>query len=177
VVAFVTCLIALVFVFTFARGALEQRAATSSDPLVSHQLSGLADPFNKQTSTLHAHSTLFQGGLMSGVMDPLGHGITSTNLAGSKIGNQDNSSNTEVDISNVFVSLGTFGGLAYLALNLLVLRAAMRAAVRHRDAVSLAALGALVLMFGQWLNGGYWAVSPLIWATAGFVVAGERGRN
>ena len=47
-----------------------------------------------------------------------------------------------------------------------------------RDAVSLAALGTLVILtFGQWLNGGFYAVSPLIWLTAGFVVACEQGRR
>ncbi len=81
------------------------------------------------------------------------------------------SASTEVDVSNVFVSLGTFGGLAYLALVLLVLHAALRLAVERRDAVSLAALGTLVVVFGQWLNGGFWSVAPLVWLTAGFVVA------
>jgi hypothetical protein len=38
----------------------------------------------------------------------------------------------------------------------------------------LATLGTLVLVLGQWLNGGYYAVSPLVWVTAGFVVASER---
>ena len=63
-------------------------------------------------------------------------------------------------MSNVFVSLGTFGGLTYIALVLLVLRAALRVATERRDAVSLAALGTLVVLFGEWLNGGFYAASP-----------------
>ncbi len=176
VVALAGCLVGLVLAYTFAQGYLESKAASSSDPLVSHQLSGLADPFNKDTSTLPSHLAMLKNGFRSGLLDPRGNGIASTTLAGSKLGSEGSTS-TEVDVSNVFVSLGTFGGLAYLALIVLVLRAALRVAVERRDAVSLAALGILVLTFGQWLNGGFYAVSPLIWLTAGFVIARDELRD
>ena len=116
---------------------------------------------------------MFQNGLRTGLLDPFGHGITSTTLAGQTLGSGEANTTTEVDVSNAFVSLGTFGGLAYVALVVLVLRSALRLAVQRRDAVSLAALGTLVILLGQWLNGGYYAVSPLVWLTAGFVVASE----
>jgi hypothetical protein len=174
VTALVVCLVATVLAFTFARGFLQERAASSSDPLVSHQLGGLSDPFNEDESTLPTHLAMFENGVREGVLDPVGHGITSTTLAGETLGNGEANTTTEVDISNAFVSLGTFGGVAYLALVLLVLMSALRLAVHRRDAVSLAALGVLVLALGQWLNGGYYAVSPLVWVTAGFVVACER---
>jgi hypothetical protein len=174
VVALVVCLVATIFAFTFARGSLQERAASSSDPLVSHQLGGLADPFNEDQSTLPTHLAMFQNGLRQGLLDPVGHGITSTTLAGETLGNDEANTTTEVDISNAFVSLGTLGGIVYVALVLLVLMSALRLAVHRRDAVSLAALGTLVLVLGQWLNGGYYAVSPLVWVTAGFVVACER---
>jgi hypothetical protein len=74
-------------------------------------------------------------------------------------------------VSNAFVGLGTVGGLAYLALVIVVFRAALMLAVQRSDAVSLAVLGTLVVALGQWLNGGFYAVSPLIWFIAGFVVA------
>ena len=176
VVTLAVCLLGLSLAFAFGRGSLENKAASSSDPLVSHQLGGLADPFNKDTSTLPSHLTLLRDGFSSGLLNPLGNGITSTNLAGTKL-STESSTSTEVDVTNVFVSLGTFGGLAYLALILLVLTAALRVAVERGDAVSLAALGILILTFGQWLNGGFYAVSPLIWLTAGFVVACEQDRR
>ena len=173
VVTLGVCLVAVVLAFTFARGILQERAASSSDPLVSHQLGGLSDPFNRGQSTLPTHIAMFQNGLRKGLLDPFGHGITSTTLAGQTLGGGEANTTTEVDVSNAFVSLGTFGGLAYVALVVLVLRSALRLAVQRRDAVSLAALGTLVILLGQWLNGGYYAVSPLVWLTAGFVVASE----
>ena len=81
------------------------------------------------------------------------------------------SASTEVDLSNVFVADGTFGGLAYLAIVVMALVAALRRAVLRRDAVSLTILGMLVALGGQWLNGGYYAVSPLIWFSIGYIVA------
>jgi hypothetical protein len=173
VVVLAICLTGLVLAFTFARGFLGQRAAASSNPLVSHQLAGLADPFNEEKSTLPVHLTMFQNGLKSGLLDPFGHGIAGTTRAGSELGTGASAS-TEVDVSNAFISLGTVGGLAYLMLVLVVLRSALSLAVQRRDAVSMAALGTLVVVFGQWLNGGFYAVSPLIWLTAGFVVASEQ---
>ena len=74
VVTLAICLVGLVLAFTLARGYLQSTAASSSDPLVSHQLSGLADPFNKDKSTLSSHLTLFQNGISSGLLDPLGMG-------------------------------------------------------------------------------------------------------
>jgi hypothetical protein len=170
VLAVVACTVGFVLAFTFARGTLQETAASSSDPLVSHQLAGLADPFNEDTSTLSMHLTMFQEGIRSGLLDPFGHGITSTTLAGAEFGSEEAAS-TEVDVSNAFVGLGTVGGLAYLALVIVVFRAALIVAVHRSDAVSLAVLGTLVVALGQWLNGGFYAVSPLIWFIAGFVVA------
>jgi hypothetical protein len=104
-------------------------------------------------------------------LDPVGQGITATTLAGEELGR---GRSTEVDISNAFVSLGGLGGLAYLGLVALALSTTLRLAVRTRSAVSLACLGSLVVVLGQWLNGGFYAVSPLVWLAVGFVVAEGR---
>jgi hypothetical protein len=169
------CLGAVALAFVYGRGALQQTALTSRDPLVSHQLGGLADPFNQNSSTLPSHLAMLQNGFRNGVLNPFGQGIASTTLAGQQLGS--GSTSTEIDVSNVFVGYGTFGGLAYLAVVLLALRCALRQAVERRDAVSLAALGLLITVFGQWLNGGYYAVSPLIWFSIGFLVASQLDRK
>jgi hypothetical protein len=173
VMGLAVCMTGLVLAFTFARGILQAEADSSSDPLVRHQLSGLADPFDEETSSLPTHLTMFREGLRSGLLDPFGRGITSTTLAGAEFGSEGSAS-TEVDVSNAFISLGTFGGLAYLALVIVLLRAALSLAVDRRDAVTLAALGTLVVTLGQWLSGGFYAVSPLVWFIAGFVIAAEK---
>lgn len=171
VIVFVACLGALVVGLILARGAL-QTAASSSNPLVSHATGGLLHPLNSSQSTLPTHLSELESGFRRGVFDPIGYGIGSTTEA-SRLGSPQAGS-TEVDLSNEFLAEGTFGGLAYLAVIVLVLAVALRNAVAQRDATSLAALGILVTLLGQWLNGGYWALSPLVWFIIGFLVAGQR---
>jgi hypothetical protein len=173
-VTLVVLLAGVVLALVLARGAL-QSASSSSDPLVSHQVGGLLHPLNQKQSTLPAHLGLLVNGFKRGVFDPIGYGIASTTLAGSKLGSPD-ATTTEIDLSNEFVATGTFGGLAYLAILVLVLMAALRNAVERRDAVSLSILGMLVAIFGQWLNGGYYAVAATVWFSIGFLVAAERRR-
>ncbi len=168
-------LLGVVLALVLGRGAL-QNASSSSNSLVSHQAGGLAHPFNQKQSTLPVHLALLENGFKRGVLDPIGYGIASTTLAGSRLGSGPEAASTEVDLSNEFVALGTFGGLAYLALVALVLTQALRHAVARRDAVSLSILGMLVAVFGQWLNGGYYAVAALIWFSIGFLIAAERER-
>jgi hypothetical protein len=168
----VVLIAAVVVAFVLERGAL-QGAESSSNPLVAHQVGGLVHPLNSKQSTLRLHFTELVDGFRRGLLDPIGYGIGSTTLAGSKYGSPQASS-TEVDLSNEFVADGTFGGLAYLAILILVLSAALRQAVARRDAVSLTILGMLVTLLGQWLNGGYWSIAPLIWFSIGFVAAIER---
>jgi hypothetical protein len=47
-------------------------------------------------------------------------------------------------------------------------------ALQRRDALSLAALGILVITLGQWLNGGYYAVSALVWILLGWIAGKSR---
>lgn len=160
--------------FIFGRASLLHSASSSGNPLVTHALGGLADPFNSQQSTLSGHLSLFQGGLRAG-LDPVGHGTASTTLASQEAapaaGQASTARSTEVDLSNVFVSYGLFGGSAYVATVLLALAAALRVAVTRRDEVSLASLGVLVATLGQWLNGGFYAVSPIVWFVVGALAA------
>jgi len=51
----------------------------------------------------------------------------------------------------------------------IALAAACRLALRRRDAVSLGTVGVLIVCFGQWLNGGYYALSPLVWLLIGSI--------
>jgi hypothetical protein len=165
---------AVTLVFAFTRGSL-QSAATSSDPLVAHQASGLLHPLSKQTSTLPTHLAMIKSGLR-GALDPIGKGIASTNLAGLRYGN-GTAGSTESDLSNEFVDSGPVGGFAYAAIVVLALAAALRHAVKTRDAVGLSVLGMLLVIPGQWLNGGYYAIAPLVWCSIGFVVAAESARR
>jgi hypothetical protein len=163
--------VALVFAFT--RNSL-QSASTSSDRLVAHQTSGILHPLDKHSSTLPTHLSMIGNGF-KGALDPVGKGIASTNLAGLRYGN-GSAGSTESDLSNQFVDSGPLGGFAYAAIVVLTLVAALRQAVHTRDAVALSVLGMLLVIPGQWLNGGYYAVAPLVWCSIGFVLAAEYRR-
>ena len=165
-VSLVGLLAIVVVALVIGRGALLS-ASSSSNALVAHQVSGFAHPLNSTQSTLPSHLTLIENGFTHGALDPIGHGIGSTTLAGSRLGNSQTGS-SELDLSNAFIATGTFGGLAYLALVFTALAAMLRQAVIRRDAVSLAVLGMGVAALGQWENGGFYALSPLIWFAVGF---------
>jgi hypothetical protein len=161
------------YVFLHAFGAgLQARAAATQNPFITHQVNGLVDPFNAQQSTLLVHWRGLVGGFKAGFHSPLGDGIASTTLAGSKLGGTAHG--TELDLSDAFVGLGALGGVLYLSFVLLALRNAVRLAARRRDRLAIASLGILVVALGQWWNGAYYAVSPLIWVILGWIAAKQR---
>lgn len=146
-------------------------AQPSTDPagqLTAHQVEGLTDPFG-EGSTLPAHIELVRGGIESALSDPLGHGVGSITISGSKYGGAVGSA--EGDPGRAPFAAGLPGMIAYLAVVVLGLPRAYRLAAARRDAVSLAALGILVVTFLQWLNGGHYAVAFWAWLALGWVDA------
>lgn len=148
---------------------LDKSPSQSNDPLVSHQLGGLTDPLNPQQSTLLLHWQIVVAGMRESISHPLGIGTAATNIAAPKIGGAQGKG-TEVDISNAFVSLGLIGGLMLVLVVALTLRRAILRYLRERDPEVLAVIGLLIVMLGQWLNGGNYAMAPLTWLMAGWVV-------
>jgi hypothetical protein len=162
--------------------ALQSGAANTGNARVEYQLSGLGDPLNRSQSTLTLHAQLFADGITHGIGDPIGGGSGVTNRSvvrfGGETDNAPQNQNTEIDISNSFVSLGLIGGLAYLALLVVAFTFAVRAYNFEQDALSLATVGALIATLGHWLSGGHYAVAPLVWillgSTAAFTAAQSR---
>jgi hypothetical protein len=142
-------------------------AGSTSDPLIQHEAGGLGDPLNPNQSTVQIHLTQIAAGFQLGFSHPLGLGTAGTNLAGLKA--TSTALGAEVDIPNQFISLGILGGVLYLVIVVFALAAACRLALRRRDAVSLGTVGVLIVCFGQWLNGGYYALSPLVWLLIGSI--------
>lgn len=144
-------------------------AASSSaeSVIVGHQLQGLSQPFNNKTSTLPGHLHMLLLGIGAGLHHPLGEGIGIITLAGSHFGSSSMSS--EMDVTNMFVAGGVLGGMAYGVTFFAILVGAFR----RRGAHSLAEYvlpGVLLVTFGQWLNGGYYFVSSLVWLLVGHVL-------
>ncbi len=152
---------------TVARLPVTLSNATPVAELLAHQIEGLSNPFDPQSSTLLVHLDLVRAGLERGFIDPLGLGTSAVTIAGSKFGGLN--VNTETDPSNVAVALGLPGLVAYIAIFLLAFRGAYTLATRRRDALALVALGVLVVTSFAWLNGGQYAVAFLPWLILGWM--------
>lgn len=156
-------------------GALQQEASATSNARVEYQLSGLGDPLNREQSSVVLHAELLYDGIRTGMTDPIGRGSGVTNNAVRRFGpggeNAAGFSNTEIDVSNAFVSLGLIGGLAFIFMSIVAFSFAVKAYLRDRDAVTLAILGILIATFGNWLSGGHYAATPVIWILLGTLAA------
>lgn len=139
-------------------------SATSA--LVSHDVSGLSNPLNPQTSTAGAHLSLLVHGLESAFKNPAGYGIARVTIAGSTFGGV--TASTEIDPSNVAVALGLPGLIAYLVVLLTGIRLVYTMARRRGDLLSLVGLGIVVVTMFQWLNGGLYSVAFLPWLVLGW---------
>ena len=145
--------------------AQQMQFSSQTQALVSHQTNGLLDPTNAKTSTAGVHSGMILSGFTTGFKNPIGAGLGATTIAAQKFGAGEGS--TEMDLSNMFVSLGFLGGFLYLAVVGTVLSMAIRFWHRTRSGVALAIVGILLLNFGQWLNGGQYSIAFLIWFCIG----------
>lgn len=145
--------------------AQQMQFSDQTQALVSHQTSGLLDPTNAKTSTAGIHSGMILNGFAEGFRTPIGKGLGATTIAAQKFGAGEGSS--EMDMSNMFISLGFIGGLLYLGIVGLILVTAVRYWHQARTGVALALVGILFLNFGQWLNGGQYSIAFLIWFCIG----------
>lgn len=160
--------VALAIVVGGGYWALTQVSSVNAGPatsFVEHQTQGLLHPLNNKTSTATEHVGLVMRGLYRGLRNPLGDGLGSTTLAANRFGGINYS--TEVDLTNVVVSLGVLGGVMYLVVIVMVVLAAARHWWRARSVLALAVLGLLVVTLGNWLSGGQYALGALIWFTIG----------
>ena len=158
----------------FAGPTLSAQGSTSS-ALVSHQVNGISDPLNPDSSTLLIHLQLVVNGVKSGISHPLGKGTAVTNNASGVIAGSAyrNSQATEVDLSNAFVAFGIGGGLIYVLLVASVLWRGIRRAFTGNPLL-LGALALLLADLGQWQIGGDYALASLAWLMVGVIAAPER---
>lgn len=137
----------------------------TSNDLIRHSVEGLTDPFGEQ-STAMGHIRLMGDGFLTGLQNPLGYGLGSTTIAGSRFSGR--AFGSEVDLSNKFIATGVPGGILYFLIILAVLYQAFRKAGTGGP-VYLVILGVLIAEGAQWLTGGHYAVLPLIWIMIGYL--------
>jgi hypothetical protein len=135
--------------------------------LVEHQLGGLADPLDPEASTFALHLEYFRSGLTSAFSNPVGHGVGVVTIASSKFGGS--ARGTELDVSNMAVAAGLPGLVLYLFLAGAGMARAYKVARLRRSRLALCALGVLLVMALQWLNGGQYSVAVLPWFLLGWL--------
>lgn len=147
-------------------------SSNATGTLVAHQVQGLANPFNSEASTGGIHLNEVIRGLKSAFTHPVGFGVSTVTIAGSKFGGL--AQGTEADPSNVSVALGLPGLLAYIAVVGYGFTRLYGLASDRGDLLSLAALALVAVTFLQWLNGGQYSVAFLPWLVMGWADAAVR---
>jgi hypothetical protein len=165
--AVVATVIAVLLVPVVAEHAVPETSSSPVSSLVNHQVDGLANPLDRKSSTFVDHLGFYGEGLRSAVEHPLGLGLGASNLASVRFGGEQMM--TEQDLSNVAVSLGMPGLLAFVVVACIGFARVYRWARWSRDPLALVALGVMILTFGQWLNGGQYGVAWLPWLLLGVV--------
>jgi hypothetical protein len=145
--------------------------SSSDNPFVTRQIGGLTNPLDPEHSTLLSHVDLVVGGVKEGLVHPFGQGTSVTNIAADRFGIGSAAKGTEVDVSNAFVSLGLFGGLLFIAVVLVAYRQIVVTYLRRPDPALLAVMALLIVLAGQWLNGGHYALAPLTWLLIGWAAS------
>ncbi len=150
---------------------IDRAAGLGGDAVVERNVAGILKPLDPSKSTVIGHYDAVVRGLRDGIQNPAGHGTGASSIAAKVTASQ--SRDSEIDISNAFINLGLAGGILYLVIVVLMFRTVFARYARRRDALSLAVAGLLVVILGQWLNGGLYAIAPLFWFLAGWATRPE----
>jgi hypothetical protein len=142
----------------------------SSNALVEHQIAGITG----KNSSMNGHISTALSGIWRGTKSVIGYGLGSTTTAAGKFASSGNGG-TEMDFSNMFVSDGVVGGLTYLALIIRVGILLFRSAL-SRSLVGLFSIGALIAIFGQWVNGELYTTATVFWLSVGFIDGTRSGQ-
>jgi hypothetical protein len=133
--------------------------------ILAHQQQGLLNPTE---STAPGHVLAIYNGVISGITHPLGIGLGATTQSASKLG-LEGAYSSEVDLSNLFMSLGLIGGVLYCVILFLVFKEILVVWNHSRNIVFLIGIGLLTVNFTQWLNGGLYSLCFLVWFFIGFI--------
>jgi hypothetical protein len=151
-----------------------QRGGSAAQDALAHQLGGLAHPFDKKYSSAGLHSNMVTTGFLEGLTSPLGHGLGSTTFAAQKFGTDSDGGSSELDFSDMFISLGLGGGLLYLGVAVFGIRAALRYFRETRLSAGLPVLAIVLATLGGWLIDGQYSTCSLVFFILGSVVHEKR---
>lgn len=140
---------------------------SAAEQLQTRNKAALLDPLDPKKSTLRQHyNGVVEGLVFAFTQQPYGLGTGSTGRGSTKFGD-GRSSSTELDISDATIAFGVVGGLLYIAI---IMTAGIQLFMMRKmlsGPMWPAVMGMAIVSFGQWLNGGNYAVAPLIWFMLG----------
>jgi len=142
----------------------DQSAASNA---ISHQAWGLAHPFDSRYSTVGLHGQMVTTAISDAIARPLGAGLGATTAAAEKFadGSDEDSApigSSEVDFTDMLLSLGVAGGLTYLFIIVSAFRAAIFYLRRVPARISLPLIAILVVLIGSWMIGGQYGISSIV---------------
>ncbi len=159
-------------VFGFATVAgprLDEAAGVSDNAVTQRNVGGLLHPLDPSRSSVLGRWDSFTKGIGRGFQNPAGSGTGASNRAGAHLSDDSKGSQeTDNDVADVFLSLGLPGGLVYLVLIFFTFREVFRRYTATGSWMAFGVAGVLIVMFGNWLNGGMYALSALTWFLIGW---------
>jgi hypothetical protein len=134
---------------------------------ISHQASGLAHPFDSRYSTAGIHGQMVSVAIADAIARPLGAGLGATTAAAGKFGGSSDgdaapTGSSEVDFTDMLLSLGIAGGATYLFVIFSGFRAAILYLRRVPARISLPLIAVLVVLLGSWMIGGQYGISSIV---------------
>jgi hypothetical protein len=129
---------------------------------LAHQAGGLAHPLDPKYSTAGIHGSMVWAGVLEGITYPIGHGLGATTEAAAKFGSDPSQGSSEIDFSDMFISLGLIGGVLYLLVVLSAMRQSLTYLHTVSRTVSLPVVAILFSSLGSWLIGGQYSTSSVI---------------
>jgi len=152
-------------------GGGDKNAKSASDTALQHEAEGLSHPLDSKRSTAGLHAQMFGSGILRGILYPIGYGLGSTTLGSGKFGgNEDAAGSSEVDISDIFTTLGIPGGILYFCIFIMILRTAFDYTRTKPKSISLPVIVIFFGMGGNWMALGQYAITPFIWILVGAMV-------
>jgi hypothetical protein len=132
---------------------------SANQAAIARQAAGLSNPLGEHTSTAGLHAQYVLMGIVAGFKMPIGYGLGMATAAAGKFG--AGSMFTEVDLSDLFISLGCFGGILYLYTFFQVLKTAVGYLSKVPKEISLPMLGTLLCGIGSWLESGQYSTCDI----------------
>jgi hypothetical protein len=151
-----------------------QRGGSAAQEALMHQLGGLAHPFDKKYSSAGLHTNMVAMGFLEGLTSPLGHGLGATTFAARKFATDSDWGSSELDFSDMFISLGLAGGLLYLGVAAFGMRAAFKYFRETKLSVGIPVLAILLATLGGWLIDGQYSTCSLVFFILGSAVHQRR---